>query len=311
MADPAAVANLGLTAGVASDLVIVQSDLKATQTVGKTCASDVVIVQSDVKTIEVYCEAASSDLVIVQSDVIVVNTKIGTPANTDIATDIARHANKTSAYGPPGFQDHFMNLANTADPDSTYWTVVEDNDAIVACIYSAEYIMLRVKAGTAATNDGVAHTLGKYHCGPSTRHSPTSATTKTNVEFTAVFSVTDLTGEAAIGLLSIVDSGSATADGVDGAVTFVGIHCDNDTERFITNVNGSVEATGLTLSDATPYHIKMVYNGTNWKFYLDGVLTATHATQVPAESSFILLAAKNTNSITTDLITTYVDIVHS
>ena len=69
MADAAAIANLGLTAGVLSDLVIIDSNLSDVQ-------SDVIIIQSDVKQIISDLRLVDSNLSDVQSDLTIVQSDV-------------------------------------------------------------------------------------------------------------------------------------------------------------------------------------------------------------------------------------------
>ena len=218
-----------------------------------------------------------------------------------------------------GINEWFLNVADLADPDTAIWTVTEDNDGTVRCIRTAAggYIgSCHIVAGSGSTNDSVISSQElrciDFQGGYSERYADGRTIV---VGCRTKFSLEDLTGEAAIGMCGT----AITADQCDsGTAAFAGIHCDNDVVRAITDNRTSIQATTLTtnFSNATSIHlmIKSIYHqggvGTNRvEFYLNDVLKATHSTNINYSVPVgFVAAAKNTNSVATDLRVNFVQL---
>ena len=133
MSDAAAAAALGYCVKISSDVVITQSDIKVLDPIIDTIASDIVVIQSDVKAagsdikiLDPIIDTIASDLVVTQSDV-----KVAISDIAEITTLTDKEKSLLGLGVVPGFREFFNTAADLGDPDTTYWSVVENGGGAV------------------------------------------------------------------------------------------------------------------------------------------------------------------------------------
>ena len=199
--------------------------------------------------------------------------------------------------GQKGLWEWFDDVAEGADPNSSNWAVVEDNDGAITVEMSEEALgFCRILAGSAATNDSTINTNGKK----------TWNIDKTNgdiisLNWESILNIVDAGGEYAVGFGK---AAVCVASGYDAGTNWsAGIHCDNDVVRFCTDDGSTLQATTITsyFTENTEIKYLVVLTTTDVKLYINGTLRVTHTTRVPGGVMSFFAGAKNTNSVQSDL----------
>jgi len=238
-----------------------------------------------------------------------ISNKIGTSTDTDVSTDIANStlSMKEKVFGGlvPGqkFHDQFNIGADNAAPDTTYWAVVEDNDATVY-LNTDSGDTLNVKAGTVGGNDAIAHSGGLISFSYST-----DITTELHIR--AGVKTQDLTGEWSFGLVEAVNAAlDVTTWSNTGTIDGSNFYGNNNVE-YAHSADGTAEATDISaFIDGTTQLFEIVLTSNDSKFYVDGILRATHSNNNPPYLITFCynFSTRNTNGITTELTADFLEI---
>ena len=195
--------------------------------------------------------------------------------------------------GQPAFQDYFANVATLAVPDVLKWNVVVDNDALVRVLNGQLLIACQLLAGTVNLNDAYINTYNLYAW-------DNSALLKNYLVFEAYIYCGDLTGQYGYGFKQA--SMATDSQSYNGIPDSVSIFCDNDVVHFNTSDGGALEFTDISafIAEGTYDRIQFFCTPTAITLYINGVLRATHITNIPNESLNIGFASRNANAIQTD-----------
>lgn len=205
--------------------------------------------------------------------------------------------------GQPALNEHFTTVAAGADPDTNYWTVVEDNNANIQILHGVNLIC-NVLAGTVGANDAIAHTKDKITWW-------SGGTDVSTLFFRAKFKVTDLTGEFSIGLAESSYAGDVVGTWSNtGTRKAANIYGNNDT-IYAHTADGTAEATNISayISNNTFVEVEIRVTFANTKFYLNGTLRATHSTnQAPSNTYAVNMSCTNANGITTSMSAYFIEV---
>jgi len=247
----------------------------------------------------------------VLSKIAAVQTKLGTPADTDVSTDIANvqtavdniegvTAKQAAFFGEniqPVLNESFLMGADGAAPNTAYWNVIVDDGASVTLQRTQySYSYLRVYAGATGGSDAI--TYGKDLVTWIPGHAGT-----TSLNWEGYVRCVDLTGHFTFGLHRFSDSNGTPTTIIAGNKDKFMINCLNDSVSAATGDNTAIQATDISayFTENTWLKIKMVCTASDVKFYIDDTLRATHSTRVPDYAMTTNMGATNTGGIATDL----------
>ncbi len=209
----------------------------------------------------------------------------------------------SGARGQVTLSDRFQTVANTADPDTNIWTVVEDNDANVQALQGAA-LACNIQAGSVGANDAIMHTKDLRTWFAITGGESVGEFYST-LFFRVRFKVADLTGQFSVGLVD-----STAAEGVVGTWTntsttdAANVYGNNDTVYFHT-ADGTAQATDVSgsFTNNSMRDIEIRITSVDTKLYVAGSLVATHSTNpAPGPQTYsVNLSCTNANSIQTSL----------
>ena len=204
----------------------------------------------------------------------------------------------------PALKETFLDVADAADPDSTYWTTVEDGTAAVARVNGGTNYM-RIQTGNAADNDAIIHTMGNIAWG-------SVADGVTTLFMRARVYVVDLTGEALIGFVNDDYGGNDLDSFKTGAVTRSAVvHVDNDVINFHTSNGSAEENTDVSgdFAQATWVEIQIELTSTTSVLRLDTSNVTTHSTTPAPEYVYSASAStRNSNSVQSDMLVELIEV---
>ena len=207
----------------------------------------------------------------------------------------------------PGLREYFNNKTNDYPPNPAHWNVTEVNGVVAVKNTTAEvpgYIVC------AETVNGIANmiatTNGKVMI--SQKEPVTTIHVKSRIKFN--YGIVD---QAHVGIgfaegdAAIIDMASMV-----GAAFEVASIIQRETNGVFAYASDgvAVESTDLNayVADNTWFDVEIVISGSDVKYYINGVLRATHSTNVPSSSWQLVIGAKYQNEIGSKLCAQYVNL---
>ncbi|MBA7494379.1 hypothetical protein ES702_04954 [subsurface metagenome] len=206
----------------------------------------------------------------------------------------------------PGFRDFFNNIANDGEPDATNWTVIEAVGSVRVIHNTAEepgYLYCLPDA--AGGNDAIAHTIDKRVF--ALKELVLTIRLEARVKFDWASDTGEVCGigfmENECGINDIVD-----LTDVGNRVASI-VVVDNVPTAYTTD--GAAETTDLSafITDNTWFDLRIIISREQVEFYIDGILRATHDTNVPiAVWCFVCGATSEGDAITEKFFLESIDI---
>ena len=207
----------------------------------------------------------------------------------------------------PGFQDFFDTIADEVNPNSTYWSVIENTGTVQSRNVTASapgYIVC--SSGITNGQDAIAYTQGKKLI--SRKNGVTTVHFKMYGKFDWIAEATGVS--CGVGLVENDLIPSDTSDLIGAGNEVASIVVKDSTPYAYTSDGNTAESTDLSsyISDDMLFTLEIRITNSNVKFYIDGTLRATHSTNVPISIWQLMLGATCVNSATERVFAQYVQL---
>jgi|TARA_Y100000310_G_C20701301_1_gene830186 hypothetical protein len=192
----------------------------------------------------------------------------------------------------PAFEDFFNTVANDADPDSSYWSVVENGGTVdVENDTASTPGFVKCEDDGNAGTDGIAKTRNKFmisrkggittvHLKAYLKFDWTANSANPSCGFGFIESDVDITD------MDLIDDNTAE-------VATIGVK--NNIVNAFSSDGSTTESSDLSswATDNTWFTVEIRISSSDVKFYIDGTLRATHSTNVPDSTWYIVFGSTN------------------
>jgi len=178
----------------------------------------------------------------------------------------------------PGFHEFFNTVANGANPDATFWNVIENTGTVVVESHHVDVPgYLLCTSGAVNNEDGIAHTKDKFVISFKNRVTSILLEAYCKMDWTAS------SNPCGIGLIendSVV--GAGIPDMRNAAENPAAIIVNGGVPTAYTSDGAVVQTTDLSafITDDTWFLFEMEITAGSVTFTIDGTLRATHITRV-------------------------------
>lgn len=205
--------------------------------------------------------------------------------------------------GIKGFIDYVSTIADQAAPDPAIWVTTEVGGTVKVYSGTTDMSKCLINSGPAAGNYATISTMNlKCYC--------IKGDVK-EIHLKTKFMHDDFTGRAFIGFAKTL-----VVDSVNNCIATVfnyqaGVIIDNDTLNYLSADGFAAEqtdASGHITSQSTYYVLEVVLDKDCARFYLNGILRATHTTRYPFYLLKAIIGTAYENVIASTLYWQYVEI---
>jgi len=205
----------------------------------------------------------------------------------------------------PGFRDYFNKVANDADPDATHWCVVENGGTVkVENDQAAPSGFCSCQSLAVNDNDAIACTKDLIDF--NIKEPVTTIHFESRVNFDWSSNTGDVCGIGFILYLYAIVDMDAFINGWDAAAIVV----HNDVPTAYSDAGGASDTTDLSafITDNTWFDLDIAISATAVNFYINGILRATHETNVPSSGWQIAFGSTCENAANESTKVEYVEV---
>ncbi|MQY79690.1 MAG: hypothetical protein GH151_10935 [Bacteroidetes bacterium] len=181
----------------------------------------------------------------------------------------------------PGFSDYFNTMGHNVNPDATNWNVREEGNGECICnkYFADKPGYLYCRSGDLTGESGIATTSLKQSFSLKNGVTSINYESRVNFDWTA-----DNGNNCGLGFHVISTAGLMSLDHlVDPVRYIVSIVVHDQVPTAFTSDGAIIQTTDLSayISNGVDFTILVVISKTDVKFYVNGMIGATHATRVP------------------------------